>query len=286
MPAATDDFQILSTSVTQAEGNTGTRIAKVDVARLGNISSATSINYTVTAGGANPAQSATSSPLPRHRRSILRPVKALATIEVTINGDNDLEGLETVLVTLSGGTTVAGRGVATVTIADDDILINEVLANVSNADDETDREYIELIGTPGANLTGYYFVVFESEEEENSGAGSGLADFVIDLSPYTFGANGILAFVPGDPGVEGLTWEYASIADPMSNIVELAALMGAGGMLEDFSQTYALIRSPTPPLCKAPITTRSARMRTRPQNAIGVGVGILDQLPAGAAVDR
>ena len=68
------------------------------------------------------------------------------------------------------------------TIADDDILINEVLANVSNADDETNREYIELIGTPGANLTGYYFVVFESEEEENSGAGSGRADFVINLA--------------------------------------------------------------------------------------------------------
>ena len=140
---------------------------------------------------------------------------------------------------------VTGRDVATVTIADDDILISEVLANVSNSsDDETDREYIELIGTPGANLTDYYFVVFEGEEEENSGTGSGIADFVIDLSPYTFGANGVLVFVPGDPGVDGLTWEYASLADPMSNIVELTALMGAGGKLEDSSQTYALIRSP------------------------------------------
>ena len=134
---------------------------------------------------------------------------------------------------------------ATVTIGDDDILINEVLANVSNADDETNREYIELIGTPGADLTGYYFVVFEGEEEENSGTGSGRADFVIDLTPYTFGANGILTFVPGDPGVAGLTWEYASIADPDSNIVELTSLMGAGGILEDSSQTYALIYSPT-----------------------------------------
>ena len=87
--------------------------------------------------------------------------------------------------------------------------------------------------------------MFEGEEEENSGAGSGIADFVIDLSPYTFGANGLLVFVPGDPNVAGLTWEYASIADPMSNIVELSALMGAGGILEDASQTYALIRSPS-----------------------------------------
>ena len=174
MPAATADFQILSTSVTQAEGNTGTRIAKVDVARLGNISAATSINYTVTAGGANPADAGDFVAVAAPQSLNFAAEQALATIEVTINGDTDLEGLETVLVTLSGGTTVAGRGVATVTIADDDILINEVLANVSNSDDETDREYIELIGTPGANLTGYYFVVFEGEEEENSGAGSGV----------------------------------------------------------------------------------------------------------------
>ena len=133
MPAATADFQILNTSVTQAEGNTGTRIAKVDVARLGNISAATSINYTVTAGGANPADAATSSRFPHAADAQLcRQSRRSATIEVTINGDDDLEGLETVLVTLSGGTTVAGRDVATVTIADDDILINEVLANVSN----------------------------------------------------------------------------------------------------------------------------------------------------------
>jgi hypothetical protein len=144
----------LSTSVTQAEGNTGTRTAKVDVARLGNISAVTSINYTVTAGGANPAQSADFVEVATPQALNFAAGQALATIEVAINGDDDLEGLETVLVTLSGGTTVAGRGVATLTVADDDILINEVLANITDSDDETDREYIELIGTPGANLAG------------------------------------------------------------------------------------------------------------------------------------
>jgi hypothetical protein len=58
MPAASANFQMLSTTISQAEGNSGTRIATVDVARLGNISSAASINYTVAAGGANPAQAA------------------------------------------------------------------------------------------------------------------------------------------------------------------------------------------------------------------------------------
>ena len=34
---------------------------------------------------------------------------------------------------------------------------------IANASDETNREYIELIGTPGASLAGYYFVIFEGE---------------------------------------------------------------------------------------------------------------------------
>jgi hypothetical protein len=239
LPAATANFQILNTTISEAEGNTGTRTAKIDVARLGNISAPASINYTVTAGGANPAENDDFVAVPVPQALNFGANDAISTIEVTINGDDDLEGLETILVTLSGGTTVAGRDVATVTIGDDDILINEVLANVSNADDETDREYIELLGTPGANLAGYYFVVLEGEEEENSGTGSGRADFVIPLAPYTFGSNGILAFVPGDPNVAGRTWEYDSIADQNSNIVELTALMAGGGVLEDNSQTYA-----------------------------------------------
>ena len=293
MPAATADFQILSTSVSQAEGNSGTRIVKIDVARLGNISAPTSINFTVTAGGPNPADAGDFVAVPVAQPLSFDANDGIATIEVTINGDDELEGLETVLVTLSDGDVVAGRDVATVTIADDDILVNEVLANVSNSsDDETDREYIELIGTPGANLSGYYFVVFEGEEEENGGTGSGRADFVIDLSPYTFGANHILTFVGGDPndGAGVYTWEYASIADPNSIIVELPELNVAGGVFEDESQTYAIIRSPGGAIVQGTDYDTDGDYNTYPpgvpptsvQNAIGVGVGILDQLPAGA----
>jgi hypothetical protein len=275
-------YQVLSTELREVEGNSGTRVARIEVARLGDLSGAGSVNYTVTAGGANPAQPADFVAVPTPVALNFAPGQGVATIEVTINGDTSLEGLETVLVMLSGGGVVAGRDVATVTIADDDILINEVLANVSNSDDESDREYIELTGTPGANLAGYYFVVFEGEEEENSGAGSGIADFVIDLSPYTFGANGLLVFVPGDPGTAGLTWEYASIADADSNIVELSALSGAGGVLEDASQTYAIIRSPGIPITQGTDYDTVGAYEDATATAIGVGVGILDQLPAGA----
>jgi hypothetical protein len=279
-PASTS-FQILSTSIRDVEGNSGTRTVRVEVARLGDVAGPASVNYTVTADGANPAQAADFVAVATPQALNFAAGEALAEIEVTINGDTTLEGLETVLVTLSGGTIEAGRDVATLTIADDDILINEVLVNVSNNDDETDREYIELVGTPGANLAGYYFVLFESEEEENNSAGSGIADFVIDLSPHTFGANGLLVFVPGDPNVAGLTWEYASVADPNSNIVELAALSGAGGVLEDASQTYAIVRSATPMVQGTDYDTVGT-YEDATATATGVGVGILDQLPAGA----
>lgn len=280
--AVTDDFQILSTAISQAEGNTGTTKAIVEVARLGDVSSAASINYTVTAGGATPAGAGDFVAVPAAQPLNFAAGQAYATIEVTINGDTDLEGFETVLVTLTGGDVVAGRDAATVTIAADDILINEVLANVSNNDDETDREYIELVGTPGANLAGYYFVVFEGEEEENGGAGSGIADFVIDLTPYTFGANGLLVFVPGDPNTPELTWEYASVADPLSNIVELAALAGSGGILEDASQTYAIIKSTGGAIVQGTDYDTVGAYEDATATAIGAGVGILDQLPAGA----
>ena len=136
--------------MTQAEGNTGTRIAKVEVARLGEYLRGHEHQLHDHSRRREPgATSGDFVAVGTPQTLNFAANQALATIDVIINGDDDLEGLETVLVTLSGGTTVAGRDVATVTIADDDILINEVLANVSNTDDETDREYIELVGTPG-----------------------------------------------------------------------------------------------------------------------------------------
>ena len=80
----------------------------------------------------------------------------------------------------------------------------------------------------------------------------------------------------------GLTWEYASIADPDSNIVELAALMGAGGILEDSSQTYALIYSPTTAITQGTDYDTVGTYENATAEALGTGVGLLDQLPADA----
>jgi hypothetical protein len=278
-PAATADFQILSTSIFQAEGNSGTSTALVEVARLGDVSAAASINYTIVAGGSNPAQAGDFVATVVPQTLNFAPNQAYATIPVTINGDTQLEGQETVVVTLSGGAVVAGRDVATITIADDDALINEVLANVTNNDDETNREYIELIGTPGASLNGYYFVVFEGEEEEGAvggnGAGAGVADLVIDLTGQTFGANGLLV-------ITGSNWEYQGLKDAATNQMIVPAFDAAGGLLEDSSQTYALIRSPLAPIVQGTNYDTVGNYEDATNQAIGDGLGILDQLPAGA----
>ena len=270
------EYQILNTSVVSAEGNTGTTTAVIEVARLGDLSGASSIDYDVTAGTATAGVDFVESMGTLN----FAPDQGLATISVTINGDTELEGFETIDVTLSGGTTVSGRGAAVISIGDDDALINEVLANVSNNVDETNREYIELIGTPGASLDDYWFVVFEGEEEEGSmngdGTGLGVADFVVDLSSYEFGANGLLVLAP-------TTWDYASLADPETNIENLAALDGVGGVLEDASQTYSLIRSSSA-LTQGTDYDTIGTYENATNQAIGTGVGILDQLPAGAQV--
>lgn len=311
----TPQFQILNTSLVHAEGNTGTTTAIIEVARAGSISGAASINYTVAAGGTKPAGAGDFVAQTTTALNFAAD-QSLATIEVTINGDTELEGFETVLVTLSDGNIVADRGVATIQIADDDALINEVLANVTpvpndppgtnpNPDDETDREYIELIGTPGATLDGYYFAVLEAEEEGDAGAAiggtaAGVADLVISLAGLQFGANGLLVLVPGDPNVAGFTWEYASLADPQTTIVEIPALMGAGGVLEDASQTYALFRSPTNPIVQGTDYDQDGVYEDQTNQAIGgtllnpnfaaLGeaprfgdlLGDLDRLPEGA----
>lgn len=241
-PSGAGNIEFIETALVQAEGDSGTTTAQVTVSRLGGVSGAVSATYTVSAGSAQAGDFVANTGTVNFAAGETRQV-----IDVIINGDTDLEGGETIEISLSnatGGAAIGTDSVATLTIADDDALINEVLANISPFDgsnvltDETNREYIELIGTPGASLDGYYFVVFEGQEEETADTtdetGSGVADLVVDLTGQTFGANGLLVLKPTE-------WEYT--ADPDSNTLVVPALDAANGGLEDDSQTYALVRS-------------------------------------------
>lgn len=285
-PAGAGQFQFLNLLPSHTEGDAGTSNATLQIARIGGTNGAASVDYTIAAGGATPATAGADFVAAGPITVNFADGQSVASISVTINGDTILEGFETLTVTLSnatGGATVSGSaGVATLTIGDDDALINEVLANITNATtDETDREYIELIGTPGASLDGYFFVVFEGEgeEEENAGAGSGIADLVVDLAGQTFGANGLLVITPTN-------WAYQSLKDAQTNQLKTARLDGVGGRIEDSSQTYALIRSATPIVEGTDYDTVGAyasdlatASSSNDLNGVREGVGILDTGP-------
>ncbi|QDT69423.1 Calx-beta domain protein [Planctomycetes bacterium MalM25] len=273
--------KFLNDSQVIAEGDAGVTNGMVDIARSGDVSGPLTVNYTTAAGTAQAGD------LVETTSSVTFAAgEAFAQIPVDVNGDETLEGNETLTVTLSGAT-IIGDATKIITIGDDDALINEVLANISNASDETDREFVELIGTPGAPLDGYYFVVFEAEEEEaggtpdpngpatgSNGSGAGVADLVIDLSGQTFGANGLLVITPTN-------WAYTPDAD--TNVFATDKLDSAGGVLEDASQTYALVKSPTA-LVEGFDYDQVGFYENETNQAIGEGVGVLDQLPAGAQV--
>ena len=241
-----DTIQFIDTKIVQAEGHTGTTAIQLTVARLGGQSGTDTVEFTVADGTAQDAGSPDDYDAPIANGMLtFNPGDITKTITINVNGDTVLEGNETLTVTLTNavGAALGSNDVATVVIADDDALINEVLANVSDVPnngvtgDETNREYVELIGTPGASLSGYYFVVFEGQEEE-AGGGSGVADLVVDLSSATFGTNGLLVLRP-------TTWDYAKAADTNELVVpSLGTLNG----LEDNSQTYALVRSTVAPV--------------------------------------
>lgn len=285
-PAATGQgsFEFLDLAPRVTEGDSGTQVVSLPVARFGGLAAA-SVGVTVTAGTASTPDFSYAGPATLSFAA----GQSVGTIDIVINGDTAIEGLETLTVALSpaGGSAVsAGRGMATLTIADDDLLINEVLANASGVG-ETNREYVELIGTPGATIpAGYQFVVFEGEEEErggkdrtgaavtDEGAGIGVADVVYDLSGLTIGSNGLLVitssgwlFTP-EPGT-------AVAPQPLPT-------------LEDSSQTYSLWFSQNGNFVVGEDYDRDRYLLQSSQSGFqtepGVGVGALDPelLPLGA----
>jgi hypothetical protein len=276
-PSGAGTFEFLTLNPSTTEGNTGSKVASLPVARLGGSTGTVTVDYTIATGSTNGATAGDDFTAATGQLTF-GPGETVKEIPVTIFGDTALEGFETISVTLSNasvGTSIkAGAGAATLTIDDDDALINEVLANISAGTDETNREYIELIGTPGASLNGYQFVVFESEEEEGTG-GIGVVDFVIDLAGQTFGSNGLLVITPTN-------WAYTK--DAATNQLTTALLDGAGGKLEDSSQTYALIRGGSLLTVGTDYDTVGAYLTsaaTAVENIPGE-VGKLDQLPSGA----
>ena len=160
------------------------------------------------------------------------------TFTVPIINDTDVEGDETVNLTLSNATAGALLGTpnpATLTIQSDDaptVLLNELKINPAGSDNGA--EYVEIKGTPGMSLpTGIYFVSIEGD----SGGTQGNATLVSDLGGQTLGSNGLLV-ITGTTSPYTFDAATTVLQDPQFN----------GGILQNGSNSFAVIFSPTNPI--------------------------------------
>jgi hypothetical protein len=217
-------------SVNEAAGT-----ASISVNRSGGSNGAVSIRYQTVVGG-----TATAGVDYTAVDAILDFADGVTTRNFTIpiTNDSEAEPTETINLLLSAPTGGAGLGSSTavLNILDNDasppsgLVLNEIDVNPPGTDNPF--EYAELRGNPGGTLFGVYFVSIEGD-----GAGAGLADFVLDLSPHALGSNGLLLIKAAVGGFTPL--------DGATTVVGVPAF-DTTGVFENDSNSFLLIFSPTP----------------------------------------
>ncbi len=115
-------------------------------------------------------------------------------------------------------------------------LINEIVVNPEGPD--SNCEYIELIGAPSTWLAGMYFATVEGDSNSTLGT----ADFVIDLTSGVLGTNGLLVVTGLDPSG---TCDGRNYGAPSGTLVFRFAQFGGAGILENGTNSFLLIYSPT-----------------------------------------
>jgi hypothetical protein len=136
------------------------------------------------------------------------------------------------------------------------VVLSELKVNPPGAEDAP-YEFIEIRGSPGAQLQNIYVVVLEGD----AGADPGTATMVVDLSGVTLGSNGLLLIAaPGHP--------YAVPAG--TRTVLDSQLSSVGGALDNGSISFFLVSSP------APIPEG--------EDLDGGDNGVLEDLPAGTVL--
>jgi MYXO-CTERM domain-containing protein len=119
-------------------------------------------------------------------------------------------------------------------------LLNEL--KVNPADNDQPFEYVELRGTPGASLAGFYFVSVEGDA-----AGAGTADFVVDLGtacggPCSFGTNGLLVIKAATGG------HTVPTETTVAGVTKFDAVDGGSQGIENDSNSFLLVFSPLAPI--------------------------------------
>ena len=227
--AGTFAFSSATYSASEAAGT-----ATITVVRTIGTSGTATVNYATSDGSATAGADYTAT------TGTLTFADGVDTQSFTVPLINDtaIEGDETVTLTLSGATAGALIGTpnpATLTILSDDapvLLLNELKINPAGSDNGA--EYVEIKGAPGAAIpTGTYFVSIEGD----SGGTQGNATLVTDLGGQTLGSNGLLV-------IAGPLNPYTF--DPATTFLSDAQFNG--GVLQNGSNSFAIIFSPTTPI--------------------------------------
>ena len=117
------------------------------------------------------------------------------------------------------------------------VLLNELKVNTPGQ--HSPHEYVELRGDPGAPLDNLYFISVEgdADPEPNEPLGAGTVELVVSLTGRSLGASGLLVITGTLPG-------HVIRAD--TTVVTTAKLDTAGKALENGSNSFLLVSSPTP----------------------------------------
>jgi hypothetical protein len=111
------------------------------------------------------------------------------------------------------------------------LLLNEIVADTPGTD--TPFEFVEIKGIPGQVLSDIYFVSVEGDS-----ASQGLADVVVNLSGSQIGSNGLLIIKADGIG--------HTVPPETTIVIGPETFNSGGGALENGSNSFVLIKSPTP----------------------------------------
>ncbi|WP_019500310.1 beta strand repeat-containing protein [Pseudanabaena sp. PCC 6802] len=201
------DLAIAATNASQTEGNSGTKAFTFTVTRVGNISGASSANWTVGGTGANPADATDLDGTFASGTVNFAANETSKTITVAVSGDTVVEANENFTVTLSNATGAnIATSIATGTILNDDTDLAIAATNASQTEGNSGTKAFTFTVTRVGDTTGT-----SSADWAVTGTGANPADGVdfggsLPSGTVNFAANEttktITVAVSGDTTVE------------------------------------------------------------------------------------
>ncbi|MBF2063463.1 MAG: DUF11 domain-containing protein [Calothrix sp. C42_A2020_038] len=156
------------------------------------------------------------------------------TLKINVSPDFETKSSYNIRVrtTDQGGLSYEEALTITVNDIDETIVLNEISVNPPSTDNPF--EYIEIKGAPNQTLNNLYFVAIEGDSGTPN---PGTADMVVNLSGLKLGSNGLLV-ITSPIGGHTIPAATTKVTDSQLN--------NSGGGLENGTNSFLLISSPTP----------------------------------------